>query len=268
MITLIANYAWAALLTRVQTQGNETSPRGQLTKEILSCQATVDMNYPVISFSDRKLGYKFMFAEAAWILSGDNRVSTIKDFAKHIKDFSDDGIQYFGAYGPRFRDQVRHVIAALEIDRDSRQALVTLWRPNPPQTKDVPCTISLHWMIRHDQIHCFVDMRSSDVWLGVPYDWFNFTMMTGYIMLLLKQRGVVNLRLGTLYFNAHSQHLYEKNFVNASNLIDGTFSHAFTTPEFIPYSFETGDTFVDYLWSIANGVCQDYKHGRIGYATN
>lgn len=232
--------------------GEEASPRGQLTREILSCKTEIDMKFPVITLAGRKLGYKFMCAEAAWILSGDNRVSTIKSFATHIKDFSDDGIQYFGAYGPRFRDQVRHVIAALEVDRDSRQALVTLWRPNPPQTKDVPCTISLHWMIRDDQLHCFADMRSSDVWLGVPYDWFNFTMMTAYVMLQLKTRGFSSLELGTMYFNAHSQHLYERNFENASKLIFGHADQVFQTPEFKPYFIESADDLVNWLWYTAN----------------
>jgi thymidylate synthase len=246
----IANHAWQDLLCRVY-DGEETNPRGHLTREILGCQTVVDMKYPVITWADRKLGYKFMAAEAAWILSGDNRVSTIKDFAKHIKNFSDDGIQYFGAYGPRFRDQVRHVIAALEIDRDSRQALVTLWRPNPPRTLDVPCTISLHWMIRNDHMHCFVDMRSSDVWLGVPYDWFNFTMMTAYVMLLLKRRGFDNMHLGSMYFNAHSQHLYERDFVNVSYLTNGPLLHAFHTPEFNPYFVESADNLVEWLWQAA-----------------
>lgn len=266
-MSLTADKAWKNLVEEILLTGSETSPRGQLTKEILGKKSTFDMNYPVIVNHGRKLGYKFMAAEAAWIISGDNRVATIAPYAKHIKDFSDDGLLYFGAYGPRFRDQVRHVIRALEIDEDSRQAVITLWRPNPPDTKDVPCTISLHWVIRNGKIHCFADMRSSDVYLGVPYDWFNFTMMTCYVALLLKQRNKMSLGLGTMHFYAHSQHLYERNFEFASKLYIEPQALSFASPAIDLHCFSTADDLTKFLWSWADGLFLGYKHGRIGYAS-
>lgn len=251
MLTKIANIAWEELAAKVYHTGLESSPRGQATLELLGKQTLVDMNYPVVVNASRKLGYKFMAAEAAWILSGDNRVSTIKKYSKEIERFSDDGLHFFGSYGTRFRDQVRHVLRALEIDSDSRQAVITLWRPNPPDTKDVPCTISLHWMIRDGVLHCFADMRSSDVWLGVPYDWFNFTMMTGYVALLVKERTGKQLGLGTLHFYAHSQHLYERNFAIVSKLRVEKQEVVFKPPHFNPFRHASADNMVEWLWYFA-----------------
>lgn len=262
----IAHYSWQSLVRSVLKYGTETSPRGQKTTECLGIRTCVDMSYPVIVNARRKLGYKFMFAEAAWILSGDNRVATIKPYSKEIEKFSDDGLHFFGAYGPRFVDQIRHVLRALEIDQDSRQALMTFWRPNPPETKDVPCTINLHWMIRDGELHCFADMRSSDVWLGVPYDWFNFSMLTGYLILLLKERTGKKYELGTLYFYAHSQHIYERNFEYCVDICNERQDTLFQPPEFLVHSFETAQHLVGYLWMCANGACDEYKKGRIGYA--
>jgi thymidylate synthase len=262
---LIANGAWHSLVERLLKQGEEVSPRGIKTLELLGHKTVVDMNYPMVVSKERKLGYKFMAAEAAWILSGDNRVSTIKSYSKDIVNFSDDGLLYFGAYGPQFRDQIRHVITSLNNDESTRQAVITLWRKNPPATKDVPCTISLQWMVRDGHLNCFVDMRSSDVWLGVPYDWFNFTMMTGYIALLLRELNGTNYRLGALHFYAHSQHLYETNALIASKLT--LIDRVFDPPEFLLHGFDKPDDLITYLWSMADGVCLDYKHGRMGYAS-
>ena len=104
------NMNWQGLLNVVMTHGHETSPRGQKTKELLGVKTMIDMTQPVITISERKLGYRFMAAEAAWIMSGDNRVATISPYSKAISNFSDDGILFFGAYGPRIRDQLGHVL--------------------------------------------------------------------------------------------------------------------------------------------------------------
>jgi thymidylate synthase len=53
-------------------------------------------------------------------------------------------------------------------------------------------------------------MRSSDLWLGWPYDIFNFTILTTLIGLELKARGLT-LELGDISLQAGSQHLYSKN---------------------------------------------------------
>jgi thymidylate synthase len=246
------NMQWQRLLHDVMAYGHETNPRGQKTKELLGYKSMIDMTQPVITIKDRKLGYRFMAAEAAWILSGDNRVSTIAPYSKAISNFSDDGIMFFGAYGPRIRDQLGHVVKVLSEDHDSRQAVITIWRPNPRASKDIPCTISCQFMIRGGKLHCFMNMRSSDVWLGVPYDWFNFSMLSIGVCLLLREK-IPNLILqpGTLHFYAASQHLYEPNFAGAEACQNGEIYDEYVS--FGPDLFESYDDLVGYLWDHANG---------------
>jgi hypothetical protein len=85
------NMIWQGLMQNILDNGKTVKPRGLETKEILGCRTVIPMDYPVVTIKNRKLGYKFMAAEAAWILSGDNRVATIEPYAKAIKQFSDDG---------------------------------------------------------------------------------------------------------------------------------------------------------------------------------
>jgi thymidylate synthase len=229
-----ANIAWVTLLEHVLSSGGTTSPRGLKSQELINMTTCCAMHKPIVTIKDRKLGYRFLFAEAYWILSGDNRVQTIAPYSKHIQKFSDDGHTFFGAYGPKIVEQIPYVISSLMRDKDTRQAVLTIWRENPPQSKDIPCTISVQWLIRNNNLHCIDNMRSSDIWLGWPYDVFNFSMISSYVLLMLKDH-YPTLELGNISMNLGSAHLYEKNFNDAqlciTNLNDYKFRYGILEPK-------------------------------------
>lgn len=212
---------WLKILGTTMMSGAEVAPRGKLTKEVLQRTILVDMRKPVLTVPNRKLSYIFMLAEAHWILSGDDRVSTIQPYNSRIANFSDDGKVFFGAYGPKIISQLPYVVDKLLIDRDSRQAGINIWRECPPPTKDVPCTVSIFFNIRNSQLMCHVFMRSSDIWLGVPYDVFNFSMLSHLVCTKFNSKVMVNsqIRPGFLHLTAASSHLYEENFEVANDCI-------------------------------------------------
>ena len=219
----LVNNTWVNTLRHLIKDGQQTAPRSMACRELLGFQTIVDMNMPVMSIAARKLSYKFMAAEAAWILSGDNRVSTIRKNAPKIADYSDDGITFHGAYGPKVIDQIPYIAKTLAKDYETRQAVINIWRERPEDTKDVPCTVSLQFMIRNNRLHCFDTMRSSDIWLGWPYDVFNMSMISRYVLLYLKSIDMSavedDIELGKLYLTAGSLHLYEKNVKKAFEII-------------------------------------------------
>jgi thymidylate synthase len=209
-----AGTTWYSLLKHLlDTDNFGPSPRGMKTKELIGWQTVIDMNYPIINCPKRKLGYKFMAAEAYWILSGDNSVASIAPYSKHISDFSDDGVRFFGAYGPKIVDQLSYLVQTLVKDPDSRQAVINIWRENPRETKDVPCTLSIQALMRNEVLTLSVTMRSSDAWLGIPYDIFNFSMLGHFICLELRQH--MWITPGHLCITAASEHLYERNWDEA-----------------------------------------------------
>jgi thymidylate synthase len=146
-------------------------------------------------------------------------VKDIAPWAPSIRRFSDDGVRFFGAYGPKVVDQIHYVVDKLDEDILTRQAVINIWRERPPKTKDVPCTLSAQWMIRHGRLHVIDTMRSSDCWLGWPYDVFTFTMISLMILLLLRKRGIM-LQLGSLNLHAASQHIYERNWEPARECLE------------------------------------------------
>ncbi len=249
-----ANLAWTALLENIMSVGHLTHPRGMPTKEILGCKSVISMHNPVITINERALGYRFLPAEAAWIISGYNTVDDIRPYSKAISNFSDDGAFFFGAYGPRIKDQLPHVISALRKDFDSRQAVLTIWRESPPASKDIPCTVSMQWTIRDNELHCFANMRSSDAWLGVPYDWFNFSMVSAYLLLWLRKLDTrfSEVALGNLHFYAASQHLYESNWDKVRDILDKPTSFFEVAPLDLA-EFDHPEDFRCWLWFVADG---------------
>jgi thymidylate synthase len=213
-----ATREWLDMINNLLDNGLYAAPRGQNILELLAAQITIDMEYPVVSTAARKLGYKFMAAEAYWILTGDDRVETIAPYSKAIANFSDNGVTFDGAYGPMIQAQFDYIIETLVKDPDSRQAVMTIWRPSPAPSKDIPCTVSVQFLIRDGFLHVIDTMRSSDIWLGVPYDLFNFTMLAVQVGLALRDRGL-RVQLGALTLQAGSQHLYVRNAEEANKVL-------------------------------------------------
>jgi thymidylate synthase len=211
--------AWRQMTEMVFENGMQSAPRGKPITEVLATTATIAMSAPVVLNRRRKLSYRFMAAEAWWIGTGRSDVASIAPYNKHIASFSDDGETFFGAYGPKAIPQMEYVVDKLVEDPDSRQAVINIWRESPTKTKDVPCTTTVQWFIRQGKLYCMDNMRSNDIWLGFPYDIFNFSMLSAALALRLRARGV-NVELGHLYLRAGSSHIYEPNFEAAKECLN------------------------------------------------
>jgi thymidylate synthase len=252
---MTVNEVWLKLLSDLITDGHRSAPRGQGTSELLGYQTVLPMIEPVVTVATRKLGYRFLSAEAAWILSGDNRLASIVPYARHLAQFSDDDLTLAGAYGPPFIDQAGYVVDALLRDPATRQAVLTTWRPRPRASKDVPCTVALQWLVRADRLHCVTTMRSSDAWLGWPYDVHTFSAMSAHVLLALRTRDPSawsTVQLGELRLTAGSQHLYDTNLVQAEACLRDPTPLAPWRP--LPLGDLRGPAdLVDLLWTCARG---------------
>lgn len=222
---ITADNAWTYTLKKILNEGATVTPRGMLTKEILQHTVRVSMRYPVLQNPARKLSRKFMAGEAFWILTGDNTVKGIKPYCKAISNFSDNGETFFGAYGPPIKDQLDYVVRTLELDKDSRQAVLTIWRQNPPKSRDIPCTVAIGFIIRNQVLHLSVFMRSSDAWLGLPYDIFNFSMLT-YLVCARLRFTHAGLCPGILHLTMSSSHLYDHNMAGARKCLSTAVVHS------------------------------------------
>ncbi len=220
-------------LKSIITDGTCFAPRGKETFELIGTQFVYDANYPVITIPERNIGYKAMLAEAYWILSGSNLLEDIKPWMK-MDQYSNNNIHLDGAYGPPFVDQVPYVVKALTDDKTSRRAVISIWRPRPFDSKDIPCTLTLQFLIRNNVIYTIVNMRSSDGWLGLPYDCFTFAMMARYVAICLKNKYDV-LDGGKIIINIGSAHVYLENADGIHKVVGKEFLD--NTSKHIPFYF-------------------------------
>jgi len=218
--------AWFNLLIQLAYHGRLVWPRRIQIKEITAVTLQVTDGYNnILAATERNLNHRFMVAEWLWIWFGHNDVATISRYNKEIAKFSDDGLTFAGAYGPWVRGQYPYVFKLLKEDPDSRQAVIQIYRQPVAPSKDVPCTLSAQFLLRAGRIEVIVCMRSSDIWLGLPYDFYNFSMIGNILA------GDLGVQLGSVTFHLGSSHLYEQNYDIARVTMDFNDRSYFRSPQ-------------------------------------
>ena len=197
-----------------------SSPRGMKIKEKLGVQfriKNVQDRLPYIEARNFSLSY--FVAETLWYMSGSNSTEWISRYASFWKEISDDGKTANSAYGarifklhPRIADgglnQWEYVKGELRRDPDSRRAVIHIRTPDDSlyAVKDVPCTLALQFFIREGKLHLHVNMRSSDIILGIAYDVPAFTTMQEILA------NELSVELGEYVHTSNSLHCYERDF--------------------------------------------------------
>ena len=119
----------------------------------------------------------------------------------------------YGAYV--FRDrQLDYAVECLRRDRESRRAVISILNPSHLFTEntDVPCTVSLDFLIRKGKLYCSVVMRSCDAIYGMSNDVPFFSFVHEAVLVSLNEKRWVKLELGILTLFTHSLHVYERHF--------------------------------------------------------
>lgn len=162
--------------------------------------------------SVRGLSPSYMFGELLWYFKGDNSLEFISKFSSFWDHLSDDGKTCNSAYGYLMKEaygfnQIDKVVEILKADPNSRRAKININVPNSnvDTTKDEPCTMSLHFMIRSGTLDCTAVMRSNDIWFGFPYDVIFFTELQKHIARRL------NVKYGWYTHFAVSLHVYDRD---------------------------------------------------------
>lgn len=253
-------------LSRVMSNGQDVAPRGKKTAELRGVTLTLENpRRNILRSPARKLNYQFSVAEWLWMMLGRNDVATIGRYNKQIAQFSDDGVTFAGAYGPKLIEQLPYVIKTLQQDADSRQAVMTLWRERPSGSKDVPCTTLFQFFVRDGRLEMHTYMRSNDAWLGLPYDLFNFTMIQNFVAAQL------GCDLGEYRHIVGSLHLYEEHWSKVTAVIAEDMSGCDTSPYLPPgpvpleiehmFLYLSSPSFVD--WGTDVDSAASYIYGSI-----
>lgn len=187
----------------------EIGPRGLATKEIIAPQLILNNIHNRLAYhSERGFNSKFALVESLLIFDKTNMLSYYKYFNQNIAQFSDDGKRLFGAYGYRIAKYIPDIIEKLKDDKNTRQAVLPILRAQDvcEDTKDIPCTLSLHLIIRDNKLNMVGTMRSNDIIWGLPYDIFTFTTLQEIIA------NELGIDTGWYMHRPTSLHVYQKHY--------------------------------------------------------
>jgi thymidylate synthase len=250
------------VVKHVLDNGTTRTPRGRQTVD--AGQVTVVLKDPTQALATgtgRGINPRIAAVEAIQLVGAFHDPAMMVWASPNFAQYAEDDGHFYGAYGVRVGRQVLQATYKLEEDPETRQAVITLWRPgldNEPGKRDYPCTVALGFSLRQDRLHMHVTMRSNDVWLGLPYDVFQFTQLQ-----LTVARSLA-VEPGEYSHTAWSMHLYEDDRVAALGLVMKSARPDRTFATYQPQGFgKTGSpirTVLDYAKSIGtNHVAGMYR---------
>lgn len=160
----------------------------------------------------------YALAELVWIMNGEDSSDVINFFNPQLEKFAGRAKYYHGAYGKRIRshygfDQLEKAYYALQNVPESRQVVIQIYDTKEdfpadngkPRDDDIPCNICSMLKVRQGKLEWSQIMRSNDVFLGMPY---NFIQFTGLQEILA---GWLELDIGTYNHYSDSLHLYNRD---------------------------------------------------------
>lgn len=217
-----ARAAFLGELSEITARGETVTVRGSMTREIQA--ALLELTSPcerIILVPGRNNSIFATIAETMWVLAGRNDLDYLSAYLPRAPDFSDDGVTWRGAYGPRLRDwngtdQIAEIRDILDADPASRRAVATIYDPDRDfvQSKDIPCNNWLHFLERDGKLHLNITARSTDIWWGLSginlFEWSVLLEAMAYWL---------GVEVGVLRFFTSSLHLYERHYRQADKVL-------------------------------------------------
>ena len=224
-----ADEAWLEWYKILSNMNDEKQSRdGAVVGEVINAITVIeDPTRCIMQNKIRKMPIRYAIGELLWYMSGSNKLSAIKHYTDAWDRMSDDNETVNSNYGNCIQtkykfDQWEYVKQLLTKDKNSRQAVIHIKEARntiESPTKDLNCTVCLQFLIREvegtDKLFMTVYMRSNDIWLGFPFDVFNFTAMQ------IRMAMELDVGLGTYTHIAGSLHLYKRDFIKAKENENG-----------------------------------------------
>ncbi len=219
------NTAFYRLVRSIESRDVPLLRRLSRVGEVLQIAEPVSITYThprerVLLFADRDANPFFHLYEALWMLAGRNDVAPLTYYNARMKEFSDDGETFWGAYGHRWRrhfgyDQLDDIVEELRRNPNSRRCVLQMWdaarvhcRPGGGDKDwdlrrasiggvDVPCNTQAYFSLRKDpqtegevaeqgendwQLDMTVCNRSNDmIWGALGANVVHFSILQEYL---------------------------------------------------------------------------------------
>jgi thymidylate synthase len=195
------------LLRDIQANGTQKGDRtGTGTISVFGRQMRFDLSQGFPLLTTKRIHLKSVVHELLWFLRGDTNVQYLRDNGVSIWDeWADEKGDLGPVYGYQWRnwptpdgrhiDQIANVVTQIRNNPNSRRILVTAMNiadfpdetVSPQQNvKDgkmalAPCHAFFQFYVADGKLSCQLYCRSQDVFLGTPFNWASYALLTHMI---------------------------------------------------------------------------------------
>ena len=107
---------------------------------------------------------------------------------------------------PTFQDQMDDALYKIQNTPADRRIIISMWQPPFFGTAVLPpCVYKVQFLVQDNVLHSFVEQRSCDVFIGVPFN------ITQYATLTYMVAHVSGLKPGLMHYNMVDTHIYEEH---------------------------------------------------------
>jgi len=147
--------------------------------------------FPLIT--TKKLHLRSIIYELLWFLSGNTNIKYLNDNGVSIwNEWADDAGSLGRIYQAQWRswrttegktiDQISTVIEQIKTNPDSRRLIVSAWNVGElDQMALPPCHLLFQFYVNDNNLSCLLFIRSSDTFLGLPYNISSYALLTHMI---------------------------------------------------------------------------------------
>lgn len=124
-------------------------------------------------------------------------------------------------------NQVEFIIDQIKNNPRSRRIMTSLYDVDDLDDMALePCVFMTNWQVEDDTLHLIVTQRSADVALGLPSNWFEYSLLHHRIA------QVTSKKVGNLYWNIFNAHIYDRHIPLLEEQVNAEF-HIPEKAEFI-----------------------------------
>ncbi len=227
--------AYLDLLRDVMENGVDKEDRtGTGTRSVFGRQLRFDLDparspaegggFPLLT--TKKVHTKSILHELLWFVAGDTNNDTLRARGVTIWDewAGEDGDlgPVYGAQWRRWRaapprgsestepveiDQLAHLVDEIRANPSSRRLLLSAWNVGELDAMKLPpCHMFFQFNVQEEKLHCAMNMRSCDVFLGLPFN------IASYSLLTMMVAQVTDLVPGELILTLGDTHIYTNHF--------------------------------------------------------
>jgi thymidylate synthase len=203
------------LLDDILQHGTQKSDRtGVGTLGVFGRQMRFDLTAGFPLLTTKKLHIPSIFHELLWFVSGDTNIGYLHRNNVSIWDeWADENGELGDVYGKQWRawtgadgrrvDQLAQIVKQIMETPHSRRLLISAWNPAELQRMALPpCHYAFQFMVQDGRLSCLFNMRSTDVFLGLPFNIASYALLTH----MVAQQ--CDLAPGELIWSGADVHLY------------------------------------------------------------